>query len=114
MDIFTWLNEPAYVNRHVSPLYFIIVTIIALLVLGYAFKTRNRRAIRMYLYAVLVWTSLELGLFFTGIRTYTFNPPYHIIFIIGLFEDQGWVCLAYLAAEKIMKIRALKSGSLLS
>ena len=39
MDIISWLTESASVNRHVSPLYFIIVSIIALSVLYYALST---------------------------------------------------------------------------
>jgi len=104
MDIISWLMEPAFVNRHVSPLYFIIVTIIALTVLIYSVKTDNKRAIRIYFYAVVVWFVLEFGLFVTGIRAYNIEQPYHIILIIGTIEDPGWVCLAYLVAEKMMRI----------
>lgn len=102
MDIITWLTEPAYVNRHVSPLYFIIVTIISLTVLVYASRSKNNRAIWLYGYGVVVWLILELGLFLTGIREYNISNPYPIIIIIGGIEDPGWVCLAYMVAEKMI------------
>ena len=105
MDIITWLTESAYVNRHVSPLYFIIVTMISLAVLGYAFKTKNKRAIWLYGYGMVIWLILEFGLFFTGIRDYNIANPYPAIIIIGGMEDPGWVCLAYMVAEKMMKFK---------
>ena len=113
MDIITWLTEPAYVNRHVSPLYFIIITAIALAVLLYAIKTRNKRAVRVYIYAIAVWLVLELGLFFAGVRVYNIDSPYHIIFIIGVFEDPGWVCLAYIIAEKMMASLKHKNSTII-
>lgn len=109
MDILTWLTEPAYVNRHVSPLYFIIVTIISLAVLLYALKTKNKRAVIIFGYGVVVWLILEFGLFFTGIRHYNIENPYLIILIIGAIEDPGWVCLAFIVAEKLMKISRSRS-----
>jgi Na+/melibiose symporter-like transporter len=104
MDIISWLTESASVNRHVSPLYFIIVSIITLSVLFYALKTDNRRAVRIFVYAVVVWLILEFGLFFTGVRQYNLDDPYLIIMLIGGVEDPGWVCLAYIVAERMMKV----------
>ena len=104
MDLISWLTESAYVNRHVSPLYFIIVVVITLSILFYAMKTNNKRAIRVFWYAFVVWLILEFGLFFTGVRQYNIEDPYLIIVLIGGVEDPGWVCLAYLVAEKLMKI----------
>lgn len=104
MEPLNWLTEPAFVNRHVSPLYFIVVTIIALTVLIYALKTDNKRAVRLYVYAMVVWFILELGLYLTGVRAYNVEQPFPIILIIGTIEDPGWVCLAYMVAEKMMKI----------
>lgn len=108
MDIVSWLTEVAHVNRHVSPLYFIIVTIITLSVLFYALKTDNKRAVRVFVYAFVVWLILEFGLYFTGIRQYNIDQPYLVILLIGGVEDPGWVCLAYIVAEKMMKIKIIK------
>ena len=102
MDIISWLTEVAYVNRHVSPLYFIIVILITTSVLFYALKTDNKRALRVFVYGFVVWVVLEFALFFTGIRQYSIENPYLCILLIGGVEDPGWVCLAYLAAEKMM------------
>ena len=104
MDIIEWLTESAYVNRHVSPLYFIIVTIITVSILYYAIKVDNKRALHIFVYAFVVWLIFEFGLFFTGIREYNIDNPYLIIMLIGGVEDPGWVCLAYMVAEKMMKI----------
>lgn len=112
MDIVDWLTESAYVNRHVSPLYFIIVILISLGVLGYALKTKNKRAIWLYGYGVVVWLILEFGLFFTGIRDYSISNPYPAIIIIGGMEDPGWVCLAYMVAEKMMSFKRNESNEL--
>jgi hypothetical protein len=51
---------------------------------------------------------LEFGLFFSGIREYNIQNPYLVITIIGAIEDPGWVCLAYMVAEKLMKINRIK------
>ncbi len=108
MDIIAWLTESADVNRHVSPLYFIIVSVITLSVLYYAVRAGNKRAIRIFSYAFVVWSILEFGLYFTGIRQYNIDQPYLIILLIGGVEDPGWVCLAYLVAEKLMLIQRRK------
>lgn len=104
MDITSWLNEAAYVNRHVSPLYFLIVILITLSILFYVVRTKNNRALRIFGYAFVVWLILEFGLYFTGVRQYNVEHPYLIIMLIGGVEDPGWVCLAYLVAEKMMMI----------
>ena len=103
MDIIDWLTAPADVNRHVSPLYFIVVTLITFSVLFYAVRTDNKRALRVFAYGFVVWVVLEFGLFFTGVRQYSVDHPYLYIMLIGGVEDPGWVCLAYMAAERMMK-----------
>jgi hypothetical protein len=108
MDIISWLTESAMVNRHVTPLYFIIVSIITLSILFYALKSNNKRAVRIFGYAFIVWVILEFGLFFSGIRQYDLENPYLVILLIGGVEDPGWVCLAYLVAEKMMKLYKVK------
>jgi hypothetical protein len=104
MDIISWLNEAAHVNRHVNPLYFIIVILITSSILIYSIKTNNKRAVRIFIYGFIVWLALEIGLFATGIRHYSLENPYLVIFLVGGVEDPGWVCLAYLAAEKMMQM----------
>ena len=104
MDIISWLSGYAYVNRHVSPVYFIIVTIITVSILYYAIRVDNKRALRIFAYAFMVWLIFEFGLFFSGIREYNIEHPYLIIMLIGGVEDPGWVCLAYMVAEKMMMI----------
>jgi hypothetical protein len=103
MDIFDWLTASADVNRHVSPLYFIVVTLITSSVLFYVIKTDNKRALRVFAYGFVVWVVFEFGLFFTGVRQYSVDNPYPYIMLIGGVEDPGWVCLAYIAAERMMK-----------
>lgn len=104
MDIISWLTESAMVNRHVTPLYFIFVSIITFSILFYAIRTNNKRAVRIFMYGFVVWVLLEFGLFFTGVRQYNLENPYFVILLIGGVEDPGWVCLAYLVAEKMMLI----------
>jgi hypothetical protein len=107
MSALDWLTEPAFVNRHVSPLYFIIVIIITSSILIYAWRTKNDRAVKIFVYGFVVWMILEFGLFFTGIRHYNLENPYLVIVLIGGVEDPGWVCLAYIVAEKMMKSKLL-------
>ena len=104
MDMISWLTEAANVNRHVNPLYFIIVIIITSSVLIYSIRSNNKRAVRIFVYGFVVWLVFEFGLFFTGIRHYSLENPYLVIFLVGGVEDPGWVCLAYLVAEKMMKV----------
>lgn len=73
--------------------------------LYYALSTNNKRAVRVFVYGVVVWLILEFGLFFTGVRQYNLENPYLIIMLIGAVEDPGWVCLAYMVAEKMMKFQ---------
>ena len=103
MDIIDWLTVSADVNRQVSPLYFIVVTLITSSVLFYAIKTDNKRALRIFAYGFVVWVIFEFALFFTGVRQYSVANPYPYILLIGGVEDPGWVCLAYIAAEKMMR-----------
>lgn len=107
MDFVTWLTQSADVNRHVSPLYFIIVIAITLSILIYVIKQNNKRALRVFIYAFVVWVILEFGLFFTGVRSYNIDGPYLYltILLIGGVEDPGWVCLAFIVAEKMMLIQ---------
>jgi hypothetical protein len=108
MEMLDWLTEAAHVNRHVSPLYFIFVVMITSSILIYSIKTKNNRAVKVFIYAFVVWFIFELGLFFTGVRAYNLEDPYLVIFLIGGVEDPGWVCLAFIVAEKMMKMDLFK------
>ncbi|MCK5562044.1 MAG: hypothetical protein KAJ51_15700 [Thermoplasmata archaeon] len=103
MSIIDWLTEPAFVSREVNWLYFIIVTIISLVVLSYALYTKNRRAIYLYIFGIFVWVAIEGGSMLLGLRTYESSSVPLAFFVVAVMEDPGWVCLAYIVAEKGFK-----------
>ena len=103
MAILEWLMEPAYVERVVNNLYFVIVTIIALSVLSYAVYTRNRNAVNLFLFSMIVWPALEGAVWGMGLRIYDSSAPEMVFFVVAIMEDPGWVCLAYMAAEFLYK-----------
>ncbi len=95
-----WLAQPAEVDRIVNYLYLLVVCLISIGVAIYALATKNRNAVRMYLYAIPVWLGIEgLGLT-TGWRTYS-EPVWLIYLIVSIAEDAGWVCLAYILSERL-------------
>jgi hypothetical protein len=73
-------------------------------VLGIAIYTRNKRAIRMFVFAMGIWALIEgIGLV-TGMRVYSpSEDSAFIYFFVALVEDPGWVCLSYMIAEQIFK-----------
>lgn len=94
--------SPAEVCRHVNYLYFFIVLCITLAVLGIALYTKNRRAVKMFLFAMVIWALIEgIGLV-TGMREYSQDVAVVYIFV-ALVEDPGWVCLGYMMAEQMYK-----------
>lgn len=102
MSLLSWLLEEAHVDREVSYLYLIIVTAISLGVLAYVLKTRNRNAIYLYLFSLPVWGAIEgIGLL-TGWRQYSSSPGL-VFVVVSFMENPGWVTLAYLISEKMMK-----------
>ncbi|UCH89372.1 MAG: hypothetical protein JSV49_01625 [Thermoplasmata archaeon] len=110
MEVLEWLKEPAYVERVVNNLYFIIVTIIALAVLVYAIKTRNKNAIKLFLFSMIVWPAIEGLVWGMGIRFYDSASPQMVFIVVAFMEDPGWVCLAYMVAEKLQE-RLKKSNT---
>ena len=96
--------SPASVSREVNYLYFLIVLGVTLTVLGIALYTKNKRAVRMFVFAMGVWAFIEgIGLV-TGTRVYT--PPSEripVFLFVALVEDPGWVCLGYMIAEQLFK-----------
>ena len=115
MEILEWLTEPAYVQRVVNNAYFIIVTIIALSVLAYAIKTKNKNAINLFLFSMIVWPLIEGLVWGMGIRFYDSASPQMVFIVVAFMEDPGWVCLAYMVSEVMYKRFRLdnadKSGS---
>jgi hypothetical protein len=103
MGIMEWLTEPAYVHREVNTLYFIIVTIIALAVLAYAIRTKNKNAINLFLFSMIVWPIIEGLVWGMGIRIYDSPSPQLAFTVIAFMEDPGWVCLAYMMSEFFYK-----------
>jgi len=104
MGLIEWLMSPAHVSRDVNYLYFLIVLAITLTVLGIALYTKNKRAIKMFIFAMGIWALIEgIGLV-TGMRAY--NPPEDripVFIFVALVEDPGWVCLGYMMAEQLFK-----------
>lgn len=82
--------------------YFLIVLAITATVLLIAIYTRNKRAIRMFLYAMVVWAFIEGFGLITGLRAYSKDTLIVFVFV-ALVEDPGWVCLGYMMAEKMFK-----------
>lgn len=99
-ELALWLAADAYVARHVNWLYFIGVLAITFTVLGYSLYTRNRNALRVFLYGAVVWPLIELAGLLSGWRVYLGAPVVLIWILVGVFEDAGWVTLAYILAEK--------------
>lgn len=108
MGLLEWLGSPAYVSRDVNYLYFLIVLVITLTVLSLALYTKNKRALKMFVFAMAIWALIEgIGLV-TGMRVYTPSEDRFLVFIFVAFvEDPGWVCLGYMMAEQMYK-RILK------
>ena len=100
----SWLTSPAQVSRRVNNLYFLLVLVITASVLGIALYTRNRRAVRMFLLAMVIWPLIELIGLVTGMRGYQPAQQRIAIFLfVALVEDPGWVCLGYMIGEALFR-----------
>ena len=108
LSVIEWLTSSAQVSRDVNYAYFMIVLAITLTVLAVALYTRNKRAVKIFLFAMVIWALIEgIGLV-TGMRVYTPSEDRFLVFIfVALVEDPGWVCLGYMMAEQMYK-RLLK------
>jgi hypothetical protein len=104
MGLIEWLTSPAIVSRDVNYLYFLIVLAITLTVLFIAIYTKNKRALKMFVFAMGIWALIEgIGLL-TGMRVYTPSEHRFAVFIfVALVEDPGWVCLGYMMAQQLYK-----------
>ena len=91
-----------HVFRHVNCVYFLIVLGITLSVLGIALYFKNKRAVRMFLFAMIIWALIEGFGLVTGMRVYSEDTLIVFIFV-ALVEDPGWVCLGYMIAEQLFK-----------
>jgi hypothetical protein len=103
MAITDWLMEEAFVRREVNNLYFLVVTVIALAVLAYAIKTKNKNAIYLFAFSMIVWPAIEGAVWGMGIRHYDSASPQLVFAVVAFGEDPGWVCLAYMVAEGLYK-----------
>jgi hypothetical protein len=102
--------SPAHVSRDVNYLYFLVILAITLTVLGIALYTKNKRAVKMFFFAMVIWALIEgIGLV-TGMRIY--NPPSEripVYFFVAFIEDPGWVCLGFMIAEQLFKRLKMKA-----
>ena len=104
MGLIEWLASPAHVSRDVNYLYFLIVLAITLTVLFIALYTKNKRALKMFGFAMIIWAFIEGFGLVTGMRVYTPSEERFLVFIfVALVEDSGWVCLGYMMAEQLFK-----------
>jgi len=77
---------------------------ITLTVLGIALYTKNKRAVKMFFYAMVVWGSIEVFGLVTGMRVYQPYEDRILVFIfVALVESAGWVCLGYMMAEQLFR-----------
>ena len=105
MRLLDWILSPASVSRQVTYLYFMIALIVVIFVLGIAIYSKNKRAVRLFLFAMIVWAVIEFIGLVTGMRVYKPDSDKVMIFIFVAFvEDPGWVCLCFLIAEKLFKV----------
>jgi len=102
MEIIEWISLPATVSREVNFAYFFIVLAITLTVVGIAVYTKNKRAIKMFLYAMIIWAFIESFGLVTGMRIYS-KDTILVFFFVAFIEDPGWVCLGFMIAEQLFK-----------
>ena len=76
--------------------------------LAIALYTRNKRAVKMFIFAMAVWAFIEGFGLVTGMRVYSKDTILVFIFV-ALVEDPGWVCLGYMMAEQLFKRLKLKN-----
>jgi len=85
-------------------MYFIIVLAITLTVLGIALYTRNKRAVKLFLFAMVIWALIESIGLVSGMRVYQpFEDRFLVFIFVAFVEDPGWVCLGYMMAEQMYK-----------
>jgi hypothetical protein len=105
MSLMDWLMTSAEVSRTINGTYMIVVSAIALSVLAFAFYTKDRNAVRLYIMSIPIWLFIEgLGLFIWGIREYSSQVGL-TYFVVAVMEDPGWVTLSYMVAWRLFERR---------
>jgi hypothetical protein len=102
MGVIEWILSPAHVYREVNYAYFIIVLAITLTVLTIVIYTKNKRAVKMFFLAMIIWAFIEGFGLITGMRIYSRDTGMVFIFV-AFVEDPGWVCLGFMLAEQFFK-----------
>lgn len=103
MSILDWLMGSAEVSRTINGTYMIVVSAIALSVLAFAFYTKDRNAVRLYILSIPIWLFIEgFGLFVWGIREYSSQVGL-TYFVVAVMEDPGWVTLSYIVAWRVFE-----------
>ncbi len=100
MSLLDWLMESAEVSRTINGWYMLIVSAISLSVLFFAWYTKDRNAVRLYILSIPIWLFIEgIGLVW-GIREYSTNVGL-TYFVVAVMEDPGWVTLSYMVAWRL-------------
>lgn len=100
MSLLDWLMESAEVSRTINGWYMLIVSAISLSVLFFAWYTKDRNAVRLYILSIPIWLFIEgIGLAW-GIREYSTNVGL-TYFVVAVMEDPGWVTLSYMVAWRL-------------
>ena len=103
MSLMDWLMESAEVSRSINGAYMIVVSAIAMSVLAFAFYTKDRNAIRLYILSIPIWLFIEgFGLFVWGVREYSSQVGL-TYFVVAVMEDPGWVTLSYIVAWRVFE-----------
>jgi hypothetical protein len=98
MSLVDWLMETAEVSRTINGAYMIVVCAIAISVLAFAFWSKDRNAVRLYLLSIPIWLAIEgFGVFVWGVREYS-DQLWTTYIVVAVFEDPGWVTLSYMVA----------------
>lgn len=100
MSLLDWLMESAEVSRTINGWYMLIVSAISLSVLFFAWYTKDRNAVRLYILSIPIWLFIEgVGLVW-GIREYSTNVGLTYL-VVAVMEDPGWVTLSYMVAWRL-------------
>lgn len=100
MSLLDWLMESAEVSRTINGWYMLIVSAISLSVLFFAWYTKDRNAVRLYILSIPIWLFIEgIGLVW-GIREYSTNVGLTYL-VVAVMEDPGWVTLSYMVAWRL-------------
>ncbi len=100
MSLLDWLMESAEVSRTINGWYMLMVSAISLSVLFFAWYTKDRNAVRLYILSIPIWLFIEgIGLVW-GIREYSTNVGL-TYFVVAVMEDPGWVTLSYIVAWRL-------------